>query len=227
MNNLSVDEARSILMGDDIKPMTVDAGADDKGNLPKTGALEGEERLQVGDGQGFSEADAALEDAALAKRSFESGAVGLGVDIVEIDRMKAILTRRPAFAEQVFSVVEQLYCNRMANPATHYALRFAAKEAVVKALGTGFSDGIWVRDIEVDRDQKGKPFVKLSGRALEVAEQLGVRDLSISLSYTRNDAVACAMAVTESAIRATEKRKDPTEELARQFKETRKMLDEL
>ena len=65
--------------------------------------------------------------------------------------MKGILKRVPSFAERVFSPDERAYCNRMASPATHFALRFAAKEAVVKALGTGFADGIGVRDIEVER----------------------------------------------------------------------------
>ena len=98
---------------------------------------------------------------------------------------------------------------------------------MVKALGTGFADGIGVRDIEVQRARSGKPIAKLSGRALEIATMQGVRDLTISLSYTHTDAVACAMAVTEAAARASEKRKDPMEELARQFKETRSILDEL
>ena len=168
------------------------------------------------------------EDAASSEgKSFIEGSVGLGVDIVEVARMQRILQRSPSFATRVFSEGECRYCNRCANPATHFALRFAAKEAVVKALGTGFADGIDVRDIEVERARNGRPTVKLSGRALEISEQLGVRELSLSLSYTHTDAVACAMAVTESSVKATEKRKDPMEELSRQFKEVRGMLDEL
>ena len=84
-----------------------------------------------------------------------------------------------------------------------------------------------MRDIEVERAKNGRPMAKLSGRALEIAAAQGVRELSISLSYTHTDAVACAMAVTDAAVRASEKRKDPMEELARQFKEVRGMLDEL
>lgn len=162
-----------------------------------------------------------------AFHSYADNSVGLGVDIVEIERMARIIERSPAFTSHVFSEAECEYCDSMANPATHYALRFAAKEAVVKALGTGFADGIGVRDIEVQRARSGKPIAKLSGRALEIATMQGVRDLTISLSYTHTDAVACAMAVTEAAARASEKRKDPMEELARQFKETRSILDEL
>jgi len=153
--------------------------------------------------------------------------VGLGVDIVEIERMRGILERTESFAERTFSEAERAYCDKKANPAAHYAARFAAKEAVVKALGTGFSEGIWVRDIEVVLDKKGKPSVVLTGKAKEVADAQGVREFSISLSHTHTEAVACAMAITEGALQSTERRKDPMEELARQFKETRGILDEL
>lgn len=162
-----------------------------------------------------------------ARQAFAEGSVGLGVDIVEVERMQRILARTPSFARKVFSQAEQDYCNAQANPATHYALRFAAKEAVVKALGTGFAQGVWVHDVEVERAKNGRPSVKLSGRALQIAREQGVRDISISLSYTHTDAVACAMALTEAAVRASQKRKDPMEELAKQFKETRGILDEL
>lgn len=160
-------------------------------------------------------------------RSYAEGSVGLGVDIVEIERMAAILKRNPNFAKHVFSEAEQAYCNKKANAATHYALRFAAKEAVVKALGTGIAEGIGVLDIEVERASNGRPSVRLYRRAREIAEAQGVRDLSLSLSYTHTDAVACAMAITGAALKASEKRKDPMDELARQFKETRGILDDL
>ena len=155
------------------------------------------------------------------------GAVGLGVDIVDIARMKRILERTPSFARKVYSDEERAYCLNKATPEVHFATRFAAKEAVVKALGTGFSGGIGVRDIEVRRTSKGRPYVVLSGRAKEVARELGVRELPISLSYTHTEAVACAMAITEASVRAAEERVNPMEELARQFKEARGMLDEL
>ncbi len=153
--------------------------------------------------------------------------VGLGVDIVEIERMARILKRTPSFARRVFSEQEQAYCDSTANPAAHYATRFAAKEAVLKALGTGFSDGIGVRDIEVKRTSKGRPYAVLSGRTYEIAREMGVRDLPLSLSFTHTDAVACAMAITDSALQASRKRIDPTEELTRQFKEARSLLDDL
>ena len=157
----------------------------------------------------------------------DSEHVGLGVDIVEIDRMEAILRRTPSFRRKVFSEQEQAYCDRSSRPASHYATRFAAKEAVLKALGTGFSQGIGFHDIEVRRTSKGRPYVVLTGRAREVAREMGVNDIPISLSFTHSDAVACAMAITDDAVAASEKRKDPMEELARQFKDARSMLDDL
>ena len=127
----------------------------------------------------------------------------------------------------MYSDEERAYCLDKATPEVHFATRFAAKEAVVKALGTGFSGGIGVRDVEVRRTSKGRPYVVLSGRAKEVARELGVRELPISLSYTHTEAVVCAMAITEASVRAAEERVNPMEELARQFKEARGMLDEL
>lgn len=159
--------------------------------------------------------------------SFNDGMVGLGVDIVEIEKMRSILQRTPSFASRVFSIEEQIYCDSRSNPAAHYAVRFAAKEAVVKALGTGFTESIGVQDIEIERAKNGRPLVKLSGAARQVAEREGILEISLSMSYTKTDAVACAMALTKAAVRAAEKRKDPMEELARQFKETRKILDDL
>lgn len=153
--------------------------------------------------------------------------VGLGVDIVEIARMKKIIERTPSFVEKVYSAAERAYCESHAHPEVHYATRFAAKEAVLKALGTGFSEGIGCLDIEVRRTNKGRPYVVLTGRAREVAREQGVREIPISLSFTHTDAVACAMAITEDSLAAQEKRKDPMEELTKQFKDARAMLDDI
>ena len=175
-------------------------------------------------GEGRQDSASSQVEAALGA---VEGAVGLGVDIVEIERMRKILKRSPAFARKVFSAEECRYCDATAQPAVHYATRFAAKEAVLKALGTGFSQGIGVRDVEVRRTSKGRPYAVLTGRAKQVAQALGVRELPLSLSYTHTDAVACAMAITEGSVRAQQERRDPMEELARQFKEARTMLDDL
>lgn len=163
----------------------------------------------------------------MSEEDLMNSQVGLGVDIVEIERMRKILERTPSFRERVFSEGERAYCDATSCPEAHYATRFAAKEAVLKALGTGFAQGIGVRDIEVRRTSKGRPYVVLSGRAREIAREQGVRELPISLSYTHVEAVACAMAITEDVVNSQAQRENSTEELAKQFKEARAMLDEL
>lgn len=154
--------------------------------------------------------------------------VGLGVDIVEIERMRRILDRTPSFARKVFTQGEQDYCNAKANPATHYAARFAAKEAVCKALGTGIlTHGITMHDVEVVRDSRGKPAVALHGAAARVAADQGVVDVPLSLTYTHSVAVANAVAITKESQAEREKHRDVKAELAQQFKELRGMLDDL
>lgn len=155
------------------------------------------------------------------------GQVGLGVDIVEIARMAHIIERTPSFVNKIFSEDERAYCFKKPSPETHFAMRFAAKEAVLKALGTGFSEGIGPRDIEVGRTKKGRPLVILKGRAKEVAESYGVLEMPLSLSYTHQDAVACAMAITQVSVKVAEEKVDPMAELAKQFKEARSLLDEM
>jgi holo-[acyl-carrier protein] synthase len=152
---------------------------------------------------------------------------GLGVDIVEIDRMREALVRHPQMRERLFSEEEQRYCDKRNKPEIHYAMRFAAKEAVLKALGTGFR-GMRFRDVEVLRDEAGRPVPILHGRAREVAEERGVVELHISLSFTHTTAVASAVAITEEhRPRPKEEPSDPMVELARTFKETRAMLDDV
>ena len=84
-----------------------------------------------------------------------------------------------------------------------------------------------MRDIEVRRTSKGRPYVVLTGRARQVAREQGVNEIPISLSFTHTDAVACAMAITADSLAAARKRVDPMEELSRQFKDARAMLDDL
>ncbi len=167
-------------------------------------------------------------ESAAGSRTLASGNVGLGVDIVEIERMRRILDKTPSFARKVFTDDEQAYCNKKASPATHYAARFAAKEAVSKALGTGlYVGGLKPNMIEVRRDSKGKPSVALHGRALELAEELGVLDVPLSLTYTHDVAVANAVAITRSSQVERERRRDIKAELGARFKEVRGMLDDL
>ena len=149
---------------------------------------------------------------------------GLGVDIVEIDRMKTALERHPRMRERLFSVDERAYCDRRNRPEIHYALRFAAKEAVLKALGTGFA-GMRFTDVEVVRDAGGRPTPRLAGRAKEVAEQLGVVELHVSLSYTHTTAVASAVAITTP--RDDGAPPDPEKRRAAAFRDAKALLDDL
>ena len=152
--------------------------------------------------------------------------VGLGVDIVEIDRMRRALARRSRMKQRLFSEEEQWYCEHKAQPEIHYALRFAAKEAVLKALGTGFS-GMRFLDVEVARDEKGRPYPKLYGAAKEYADKMGIVEMHLSLSYTQTTAVASAVALTEEARPKAKGKPSTREELAREFKELRALLDGL
>lgn len=148
---------------------------------------------------------------------------GLGVDIVEIDRMAAALERRPRMKERIFSPEERRYCDKRNRPEVHYALRFAAKEAVLKALGTGFA-GMKFTDVEVVRDASGRPAPRLSGAAADRAADLGVIEMHLSLSYTHTTAVASAVAITS---RPEPLAADPAKLRAAAFKDARAMLDEL
>ncbi len=152
--------------------------------------------------------------------------LGLGVDIVEIDRMQAALTRRPRLKERIFSAEERRYCEKRSRPEVHYALRFAAKEAVLKALGTGFK-GMRFCDVEVVREASGRPVPVLSGAAAERAAELGVIEMHLSLSFTHTTAVASAVAITADSRPRKDDKLDPKAELAAQFKEARAMLDEV
>jgi holo-[acyl-carrier protein] synthase len=151
--------------------------------------------------------------------------LGLGVDMVEISRMEAALQRHPRMKERCFSADERAYCDGRSRPVVHYALRFAAKEAVLKALGTGFS-GMRFTDVEVLRDQRGRPTPKLSGRAAEVAAELGADEIMLSLSFTHENAVASAVAMTADE-RPPEEEPTPQEKLRASFKDARAILDEV
>lgn len=154
---------------------------------------------------------------------------GIGVDIVSIERMQGILDKTPAFARRVFTDEERLYCESTARPAAHYACRFAAREAVLKALGTGFSCGVGFRDVSVSKDAQGRPLAILDGRALEIARDRGIVEVALSLSFTSDVAVANAMAITEGARPKPKQdaRQSEKELIARSFKEAKSVLDEL
>jgi len=120
-----------------------------------------------------------------------SGVVGLGVDLIEIGRVREVLERHPErFPARCFTEAETAYCRRGAHAEERFAARFAAKEAVMKALGTGWSDGVNFRDIEVTRQASGAPGIRLAGAALAVANRLGVQRIDLSLSHGRDQAIA-------------------------------------
>jgi holo-[acyl-carrier protein] synthase len=120
----------------------------------------------------------------------------VGIDLIEIPRVERVLTRYgDRFLERVFTPTEILYCR---GRPPELAARFAAKEAVSKALGVGMRmiarDGINWRDVEVIGDPRGKPLVRLYGRAAQYADELGLTEWAISLSHTRDHAVAFVVA---------------------------------
>lgn len=117
--------------------------------------------------------------------------VGLGLDIAEIDRIEAAILRHGApFLERLYTPQEVAYCESYKNRFERYAGRFAAKEAAMKALGTGWRHGIRWRDIEVMREPGGKPTLRLEGVAREFAERLGVKNIALSITHSGNFALA-------------------------------------
>jgi len=117
--------------------------------------------------------------------------VGLGLDIAQIDRIEAAITRHGApFLDRLFTPDEIAYCERFKNRYERYAGRFAVKEAAMKALGTGWSRGVRWRDIEVTREPSGKPALRLQGAAREFADRMGVKHMSVTITHSGNLALA-------------------------------------
>jgi holo-[acyl-carrier protein] synthase len=123
-----------------------------------------------------------------------AGVTGVGIDVTEVSRMRRLLERLPRAYERLFSEQERTYSETYANPFPRYAARFAAKEAVGKALGIGIIGFVW-REIEVISG--GKPRVALHGRVAAIARHLGVTRVELSLSHTDDQAFAVAVAIKE------------------------------
>ena len=124
--------------------------------------------------------------------------VGTGIDIIEVPRIAAALARhRERFVRRVFTDAEARYCQSKPNAAERFAARFAAKEAAMKALGTGWRGGIAWRDVEVGREPGGRPTVAFSGRAADAAWRLGATRASLSLSHTEQHAIASVILESE------------------------------
>jgi len=117
--------------------------------------------------------------------------VGTGIDIAEVPRIREVIERHgQRFLQRVFTEGEIQYCESKANRVERYAARFAAKEAGMKALGTGWNHGVRWRDIEVARKPGGRPTLLLHGKAAEFAAKLGATNIALSLTHTADQAMA-------------------------------------
>ncbi len=105
--------------------------------------------------------------------------IGVGTDIFEINRMKKRIEKEPAFIQSVFTSQEINYCEQFKFKEQNYAARFAAKEALMKALGTGYNNGISFSEIVISNNSEGKPEITLTGKTLEKAVSLGVTDIHV------------------------------------------------
>jgi holo-[acyl-carrier protein] synthase len=117
--------------------------------------------------------------------------VGSGIDIAEVPRIRDTIARfGTRFVERVFTECEIRYCESKANRVERYAARFAAKEAGMKALGTGWNFGVRWRDIEVARKPGSRPTLLFHGKAADFAARLGTKNVSLSLTHTAEQAMA-------------------------------------
>ncbi|MFH1868228.1 MAG: holo-ACP synthase [Candidatus Omnitrophota bacterium] len=122
--------------------------------------------------------------------------VGAGVDIIEVSRIKnAAIRWKDNFLKRIFTDKELEYSNGRSASYQHLAARFAAKEAVLKALGNGWANRVEWKDIEVWNEKSGKPNVRLSGEVESVSRKMGVTDIMVSISHTRTYAVANAILI--------------------------------
>lgn len=121
---------------------------------------------------------------------------GIGIDIVEIRRLKIAIERHKGLVERLFTAKERAYCESKRKPYLHFAVRFAAKEAVLKAFGTGLRGMKWT-DLEIDKGFQGKPLVNLKGAARKRASELGISRFMVSLSFSKENAIGLAIAINE------------------------------
>jgi holo-[acyl-carrier protein] synthase len=121
--------------------------------------------------------------------------IGIGTDLIEIERVEASIARYgERFLERVFTPGEIAYCQQKKGSGESFAARFAAKEAAAKALGTGISRGVSWKEFEVRREASGRPTLHVSGRAQELAEAMGVKRMQLSLTHSRELAMAVVVA---------------------------------
>ena len=121
---------------------------------------------------------------------------GIGIDMIEVERVAAKIGKNSGFRELVFSADEIEYCERMTFPGEHYAARFAAKEAFFKALGTGWKTGTAFNEVEVVHDADSKPSLKLTGETAVALAEIARYRITVSLSHIKS--VATAIVIIET-----------------------------
>lgn len=121
--------------------------------------------------------------------------IRIGVDIVEVNRIIRLITENPDILDTIFTNHESAYCARKRRQYEHLAVRFAAKEAVLKAFGSWLGRGVSLTDVEVVNDVIGKPHICLHNKVAAFAERRGVVDLDVTLSHTAGMAIACVVTV--------------------------------
>ena len=116
--------------------------------------------------------------------------VGIGIDIIEVARIQKQISRGDKFKERLFTPLEIAYCESKKNRQQNYAARFCAKEAFFKALGTGWREGLGFKQVEVINDEKGKPEIRLHGKAQQLAADAGITNIQVSLTHLKEIASA-------------------------------------
>ncbi len=122
--------------------------------------------------------------------------IGTGIDMIEVERVAALVTRDTGFREMVFSIREIEYCESKADPFQHYSARFAAKEAFLKAIGSGWDSGLTLNEIEIVNEKNGRPLVRISGNTEIILAPLKIRAVHVSLSHLKS--YASAVVILES-----------------------------
>ena len=135
-----------------------------------------------------------------------AGVIGVGIDTLEIERIRKAMqgSTGKRFERRVFTPGEIAYCRTMSNPFPHFAARFAAKEAGMKALGTGWTAEVYWKGIEIIKDKKGKPLLQFNEKTAEFAAAFGVVSGHVSLSHDRGRAVAVVVLIGHESPRPTE-----------------------
>ncbi len=124
--------------------------------------------------------------------------LGIGVDLCEVDRMEAAIARHgERFLNRIYTEAERAYCDSKPNRMERFAGRFAAKEAAMKAIGTGWRRGVGWRDFEVARAASGQPVIVLRGEAGKIAAQMGVRRALVSITHIKSMAMAQVLLESE------------------------------